>query len=535
MPVAFSTEWGAQRVTSRSAESAGCVRILAVAVDRDIVTSLEELLNPAGREVCLVNSPDEAFAAIAVVQPSLVLLEPGRGAGALEFCRQLKDCPDTAAIPVVLITHSGDRELRREGLRRGASDFLTLPLQPDEWVERIHMHERRSTRTSGPPVGVPEDLATLRRFHQLADLAPVALWVMGPGGTLTDCNRRTLLFAGKEMTHLTGGGWRSLIHPDDRSGADSRYLAAAAGRRSFRIECRMRRANGRYRWVVHTGTPRFLNGEFSGYIGASLDITDLKRNQERQLADGKRAGLSVLTAGIAHDFNNLLSTIFVEADLALSGLPGASPVRENIERIGAVAVRASGIVRLLMAYAGDGEVEMQPVDLSLCGRETLQLLKSSLPKNTVIEARLDFGTPPVCANPPQIRQVILNLLTNAVEALASGSGTITVVSSAFRVSGPCAEDWGEDLPEGDYGHLSVSDTGTGMSAEVRPRIFDPYYTTKFLGRGLGLAMVHGIIRSHGGAIRVSSGPAGSTFEILLPCAQPDVRRPPYSDSCGPAR
>jgi PAS domain S-box-containing protein len=537
MPVAFSTECGPERAPGRAAETASSVRILAVSVDRDIALPLESLLRAAGCEVCLVNSPDEALAAIDALPPALILLEAGRAAGALDFCRLLKGCPDTAAIPVILITHAGERELRSEGLRLGADDFLILPFQPEEWLERIQLHEGRSRRRdhdlllrnfSGRCRSEAVAIESERRLRDLADRAPLAIWIMGPGSVLTFYNRRTVLFAGREMSQIAAGGWRSLIHPEDRSAAYSRYLAAAAARRCFRIECRMRRANGRYRWVVHTATPRFVNGVFSGYIGASMDITDLKRNQERQLADGKHEGLSVLTAGIAHDFNNLLSTIFVEADLASSGLSGASPARENIERIGAVATRASGIVRLLMAYAGDGEIERQPVDLSLCGRETLQLLKSSLPKNTAIEARLDFGTPPVCANPPQIRQVILNLLTNAVEALASGNGTITIVTGALRVSGPSAGDWGEDLPEGDYGHLSVSDTGSGMTAEVRARIFDPYYTTKFLGRGLGLAMVHGIIRSHGGAIRVSSGPAGSTFEIVLPCAHRNAR-PQRSD------
>ncbi len=516
MPVAFSTDCRAESAHSRPAETACRVRILALVVDRNIRAGLEELLRAEGRELCVVNSADEALAAIAAVPPSLVLLGPGYGAGALELCRRLKGGPDTAAIPIVLITRPGDRELRLEGLRLGAADFLILPPHPVEWLERIDLlsEHRRSEQVL---------IESERRFRELADHAPVAIWVIGPGNALAFCNRRTLLFAGRQMTQLAAGGWASLVHPDDRAGVYSHYLAAVAESRTFRIECRMRRANGRYRWVVHTGTPRFVNGVFSGYIGTSTDITDLKRNQERELAAGKLEGLTVLTAGIAHDFNNLLSTIFVEADLACSELPSASPVRENIERIGAVAVRASGIVGLLRAYAGDGQVTMQPLNLSMCGRETLQLLKSSLPKNTAVEARLDFGMPPVCANPPQIRQVILNLLTNAAEALVSGSGTIRVETSIHRVSGPCAGDWGENLPEGDYGHLSVSDTGSGMTAEVKARIFDPYYTTKFLGRGLGLAMVHGIVRSHGGAIRVSSGPAGSTFEILLPCVHKNAR------------
>lgn len=241
---------------------------------------------------------------------------------------------------------------------------------------------------------------------------------------------------------------------------------------------------------------------------------------------GKRESLGVLAAGIAHDFNNLLSTIFAEADLAVAELPGGCPARENIERIGAVALRAAEIVQMLLVYAGQGQVATkQPVSLSSCVREILQLLEASLPQSASVETVLDFHMPAIDANAPQVRHLILNLLRNAVEALPEGRGVITIESGPFTVKSPVSKDWGEDLPCGEYGRLVVSDTGKGMNAKIRSRLFDPYYSTKFIGRGLGLAVVRGIVSSHGGAIRVFSSRNGSTFEVLLPC----VRRSEWRD------
>ncbi len=520
-------------------------RILVIGDDSESRARLAGLLSGEGYRVRSAENSEPALTSVFSDAPDLILLDlsmPGLDGSAV--FRRLKADDVTCHVPIVVLAAARKARQRIACLRLGAADFVVKPFRRDELLARIRIHVEQSIRRSDLERQVAERTSELtranqqlllklaerrrseqalmvseRRFRELANQAPVAIWVTGPGNSATFCNRRALLFAGRNMRQLIADGWTSLVHPDDVQNVFSRYLPAAAACRGFRIECRMRRANGQYRWVLNTGMPRFVNGVFCGYIGTSFDITDLKRNQERLLAAGKLESLSVLTAGIAHDFNNLLSTIFSEADLAFSELPGGSPVRRNIERIGAVAMRASEIVQLLMTYAGHGEVVMHPVNLSKRVSEMLQLLKNSLSKSATVEAVLDFDMPAVYANAPQIRQVILNLLTNAAEALKSGQGRITVSTGSYRVDGPTAAEWGEDLPEGDYGRLSVSDTGCGMSAEARTKVFDPYYTTKFLGRGLGLAVVHGIVRSHAGAIRVASSSAGSTFEVLLPCAR----------------
>jgi two-component system cell cycle sensor histidine kinase/response regulator CckA len=235
----------------------------------------------------------------------------------------------------------------------------------------------------------------------------------------------------------------------------------------------------------------------------------------------KLESLGVLAAGIAHDFNNLLGTMFAETGLALEEIPPDSPGRENVERISAVARRASEIVNLIVAYAGnrgDGAA-LEVVDLSSLVKEMLQLLKFSVSKKAVFRTSLAQDLPKVEANAAQIRQVVLNLIMNASEALQDREGLIAITTAPAHIRKTSTAERRPDLPEGDYIRLEVSDTGCGMTEEVQARVFDPFFTTKFLGRGLGLAAVQGILRSHGGFINVLSTPGvGSTFEILLPAA-----------------
>jgi signal transduction histidine kinase len=248
-----------------------------------------------------------------------------------------------------------------------------------------------------------------------------------------------------------------------------------------------------------------------------IDTTDLKRGHEQMHAAQKLESLGALAAGIAHDFNNMLGAIFAESDLALTEAAPGSLIGENLERIKGVAVRASEIVKLLLSYAGGTQVSMENVDLSAIVEEMLQLLKGSLSERTTLRISLARDLPLLKANAGQLRQVVLNLILNAAEALEHEEGSIVVSTSRIQLSRSLAVNSGRELPKGEYIRLVVSDTGCGMTEDVQSKVFDPFYTTKFLGRGLGLAVVEGILRSHGGGINVRSTPAmGSTFEVVLP-------------------
>jgi len=355
------------------------------------------------------------------------------------------------------------------------------------------------------------------RFRNMANNAPVMIAMAGPDQCATFFNKGWLDFRGRTMEQELGRGWMEGIHPDDQQQCFDHLASAYAARGECRMEYRLRRADGEYRHLLCKGVPRFeSDGALAGYIASLIDITDLKRSQEEALARQKLESLGVLAGGIAHDFNNLLGSIMADAELLLGELEGPSLARESAQRISVVAARGAGIIRQLTAYAGHESTDMELVDLSSLAREMLEFIKLSISKRAVLKMDLPERLPTVLANSAQIRQVLLNLIINASEALRDKEGAISV--SLARVREPLAGD-GLTPAMTDCVRLNVSDTGVGMTKQVQEAIFDPFFTTKGIGRGLGLAAAQGIVRGHGGAIRVASAPGrGSKFEVLLPCA-----------------
>jgi two-component system, cell cycle sensor histidine kinase and response regulator CckA len=250
-----------------------------------------------------------------------------------------------------------------------------------------------------------------------------------------------------------------------------------------------------------------------------LNISDIKRVRQEDLARQKLESVGTLASGIAHDFNNLLGSVLASTELALAEVDDGQSPAENLHRIRDVAVRGAEIVRQLMIYAGEESPVCESVDISSVVDEMVELLKISTGKQVTLKTSLGKGLPPVPANPAQIRQVVMNLVINAAEAIGEGSGVIEVATSKVAIGRSDLSTGTERLASGDYVRLSVSDTGRGMTQAEQSRIFDPFFTTKTAGHGLGLAVVQGIVRILGGAIRLVSTPRrGTTFRILLPCA-----------------
>ncbi len=358
-----------------------------------------------------------------------------------------------------------------------------------------------------------------RRFRNMADSAPVMIWVAESDQRCTFFSQGWLSFTGSTMEQALGSGWADRIHPDSREHCQSNFASAFATHSAFQTECRLRRADGEYRWVLATGSPRFEpDGAFAGYVGSCTDITDIKAAQEESLARQKLEGLGVLAGGIAHDFNNLLGSILATSELVSADLPPGSPASEGIASIKNVADRAAEIVRQMMAYSGQENTIFEPLDLSELVKDMLQLLSVSISKRAQLIVDLPENLPAVRANAAQIRQVVMNLITNASEALEERGGEISVALTHIHPTPPRYAGMAAEVTEIDHVRLTISDAGSGMADDIRARIFDPFFTTKFAGRGLGLAAVRGIIRDHGGAINVFSIPGeGSRFEVLLPC------------------
>jgi PAS domain S-box-containing protein len=278
---------------------------------------------------------------------------------------------------------------------------------------------------------------------------------------------------------------------------------------------------------THLEPLRDTPGRIVGCIGVTLDVTAHRRGEaERRELEvriqeaQKLESLGTLAGGLAHDFNNLLTGILGNASLALMDLPSESSARYPVQQVEEGALRAAELTRQLLAYSGRGKVVVAPIDLSRLIEDMAALLKSVVVREAHLRVELAAGLPAVQGDAGQIRQVLLNLITNASEALGEKKGAVGVRTGVMVAEQAYLATTyvNEDLPPGHYGFFEVSDTGCGMDEATMKRIFDPFFSTKFTGRGLGLAAVLGIVRGHHGAIKVYSEPGrGSAFKVLLPC------------------
>ncbi len=273
---------------------------------------------------------------------------------------------------------------------------------------------------------------------------------------------------------------------------------------------------------------RWVDGRLVRMIIAT-DITERKtaekerRKFEQRIHQAQRLeSLGVLAGGIAHDFNNLLMGILGHADMALMKLPPESPARASVQKIEIAALRAAELTNQMLAYSGKGQFVVEPLNLSKIVEEMAHLLETVISKKAVLKYNFTQDIPLIEGDAAQIRQIIMNLITNSSDAIGDKSGVITISTGVMEADQAYLKETylDDDLPDGYYAYVEVSDTGCGMDEQTKSKIFDPFFSTKFSGRGLGLAAVLGIVRGHRGAIKVYSEPdRGTTFKILFPCRE----------------
>lgn len=371
------------------------------------------------------------------------------------------------------------------------------------------------------------------RLRQVIDLVPHHIFAILPrdGGRLIFANKALAAVYGMPPEEAVGKTQRDItpvLQEEEHFLADDLEVIES-GKEKFVPEEIYTDPFGNVHYLQTTKIPFKAAGtDEPAVLGICVDISERKRaEEERKRMEAriqhaqKLESLGLLAGGIAHDFNNILTGILGHASLALRDLPADSRARERVAAIDLAAKRAADLCQQMLAYSGRGKFVVQPMDLTLIVSEVLEMLSPSMLKKAAIQADLVHGLPAIEVDPTQVRQIIINLLTNALDALGEHRGKIEIrtghrfCSRSFFLE-PYLD---QQLNDGDYVFLEVVDSGCGMDEVTKARIFDPFFTTKFTGRGLGLAAVLGIVRGHRGAIKIETTlGAGSRFTVYFPAS-----------------
>ncbi len=361
------------------------------------------------------------------------------------------------------------------------------------------------------------------RFRQLADSMPQIVWTATPGGTLDYCNERWYQFTGLEHSLSGTASWDLLLHPDETKRVQGTWQSCLRSGEPYQAELRLwDRGEQRWRWFVSRAVAvRDAVGRIVKWFGTSTDIDEQKASQQALLHTQKLESVGLLAGGIAHDFNNLLVGIMGGASFALDTVPPSHPAYGMLRIIVESSDRAAHLTRQMLAYAGKGRLVIEAVNLSEMAAQTAQLVGVTIPKSVALRLELDDRLPSVESDQGQMQQVVMNLILNAAEAVGEKNGSIFIRTRTERVASKDVRRGIDSvaLRPALYVVLEVEDTGCGIDPATLARIFDPFFTTKFTGRGLGLAAVAGVVRSHQGSIEVESHVGeGSTFRVLLPAS-----------------
>jgi PAS domain S-box-containing protein len=378
------------------------------------------------------------------------------------------------------------------------------------------------------------------------------VWVVGPDFRTTWTNAAVKSLLGYTDAELAALSPLDLAHPEDHAHVSERQAARRDGE-SMMGEVRMIAKDGRTVWMLPSSAPiKDAAGAFLGAIAIFKDVTLHKEEQARakrsdaRMQESQRLEvLARLAGGIAHDFNNLLTAVLTGADILAGNLHAEQVAeRETVEAIRQAGQRANGLCRQLLGLSGRGRFSMGPVDVLATVTEAIRALRPSLDARHVVELSGATGAsdvaraPVVLADETQIQQLVKNLILNASEAIGARPGIIGVRVEQAEVDRQTLAEahLAPDLPQGTYLKLTVTDDGPGFADGVRDRLFEPFVTTRTTGRGLGLPAVLGIVRGHGGAIRVRSAPSsGADVEVFIPIAEAPSTprsRPPVTTAVG---
>ncbi|HWR02041.1 MAG TPA: PAS domain S-box protein [Chlorobaculum sp.] len=369
-----------------------------------------------------------------------------------------------------------------------------------------------------------------KRMHFIMNATNTGLWENGLGPSVTTVwSDEIWQLYGLEPHSCEPSyeNWLNTIVPEDRDKVREQAETAMANNTEFNSIWRVRNTDGTIRWLMSRGTP-FMETEekVPHYVGIVIDITDRKTEEESkhqleaQLRKAQRLeSIGTLAGGVAHDFNNILTPILGYSEMGLYSLSPDNPVHDYFNEIMQAATRAQNLIGQILTFSRTQEVTPSVVSVQSVIAEAMKLLRPSIPSTITIEQVIDNTCRNILADPSQIHQIIINLCTNAFQAMEQSIGRLRIELTEIVVDSRLLKSFPKLNVDNSYVRLSISDTGTGMDEATMERIFEPFFTTKALnqGTGLGLSVVHGIVASYKGAITVDSQPGkGTSFHIYLP-------------------
>jgi PAS domain S-box-containing protein len=416
--------------------------------------------------------------------------------------------------------HAPDKRwhVRADGTRLFVDGTLTA--LRDQGQDRVVGHLKIMRDDTDRALASMELQKSERNYRFLAESIPEIVWTARPDGSVDYYNQHWYHFTGLTREQSEGWEWHNDLHPEDHDECMKQWTHSIATGEPLDLECRFRRADGSYcSHIRRAVAQKDDQGHVLKWFGTCTDIEQQKRAERALWQAAKLESIGVLAGGVAHDFNNLLTGILGNTSIALEMLSPNHPVRSVLDSAMRAGRSAADLTQQLLAYAGKGRIELKSVNLSNIIKDISSLIESSIPRTVTVQLQLEPKLPLIEADCNQMQQIIMNLIINGAEAIGNQNGTVVIRTRTQFIDDSYIRSSfspGEVKP-GHYVVVEVQDTGCGMDEATVHRIFDPFFTTKFTGRGLGLAAVLGIMRSHKGAIELQSTPGkGTTFRLLFP-------------------
>lgn len=505
--------------------------ILVVDDNINNLKTLSKLLTEKGYSVRGAPNGQTAITAIKTLPPELILLDvlmPDMDG--YEVCRILKKDPKTSDIPIIFVSALDESENTVKGFQAGGVDFITKPFNPEEILIRVktqlcigqlqrQLENYNKILESEVARRTDELEASRERYRRLVEELPVGLFRItpSPDGRLLMANKALVYMLGyNSMEEIIQAPVDDLYQDATVQRAFTKELNRCGSLRHKELSLR-RRDGSTMTGSVTAHAVRDQNGVTIYFDGIIEDITERRELEAQLRRTQKLEAVGTMAAGMAHDFKNILSTILGYADLALMETNKDTGLHELLQGVKQAGLRGRSLIKQILTFSRQPGIEREPVRIVTIIKEVLTFLSPSLPTGFQIKQSLDVVEDSVIGDATQIHQVVMNLCTNAIQAMKPHGGLLEISLEEISLT---ADDFNryKNLAQGEYLLLTVKDSGHGIAPEIIDRIFDPFFSTKDRAEsiGMGLAMVHGIIKDMGGTVSVDSQPGqGAMFQVLL--------------------